>query len=496
MMKFIKFILIIIIFSNTAFAENIIINSERLTLKEAIEIMLSSNPSIRIYKKNAEIIKAGHQQARGDFDFVLSTFITEERDWPDKNRSQLTYNQITSGIQISKKTRFGIELNGGVKATHIEQNAGKTDNPNAYFNLSAPLIRSWKKTINAADEISSEIEYQAAKLDMQDAVSLDIMTLAIAYWHHVAAYERLQIAAQTEKRAETLVNEIKVLIKNGERPASDINLSLANLAKSSALRVSEEQNFLEKMHTLLELMGYTDEEFEKSYCAPGNNLPDVADNKWNNDAIYKRLVKKAIESRKIYQAYKKKQNSAETQMLAARNKKKPNLNLNLGLNVSKYQEGFELTEKYGPFYSGSISLSYAWPIGNNEAIGNYSRNLANYQKILLEITLLEKKIKSNIATKLSNIVKIVERYKEREKSVKFYNKTLENEKKKFKLGMSTTIDVISTEQSYLYALLDRLDDRLEYASALSELAYETGNIDIVMNGDSKIDFNIFFNLTS
>jgi outer membrane protein TolC len=52
--------------------------------------------------------------------------------------------------------------------------------------------------------------------------------------------------------------------------------------------------------------------------------------------------------------------------------------------------------------------------------------------------------------------------------------TVENEERKFQLGMSTLFDVIQAEDQLTSALLSRISTQQRFAAARARLAFETG----------------------
>ena len=69
-----------------------------------------------------------------------------------------------------------------------------------------------------------------------------------------------------------------------------------------------------------------------------------------------------------------------------------------------------------------------------------------------------------------------------QEAVRFYRSALDNEKKRFQLGISTLLDLIQTEDSLTNALLNEISAQRKLSSVLARLRFETGTI---LSADQK-----------
>jgi outer membrane protein TolC len=64
-----------------------------------------------------------------------------------------------------------------------------------------------------------------------------------------------------------------------------------------------------------------------------------------------------------------------------------------------------------------------------------------------------------------------------EEAVRLFEQTVENERKKFRLGFSTLFAVIQAEESLTSALLGKIAGQRAFAVALARVRFETGAVD-------------------
>lgn len=69
-----------------------------------------------------------------------------------------------------------------------------------------------------------------------------------------------------------------------------------------------------------------------------------------------------------------------------------------------------------------------------------------------------------------------------QEAVRSYRTALDNEKKKFKLGISSLLDLIQTEDSLTNALLNEISAQRKLSTVLARLRFETGTM---LSADQK-----------
>jgi outer membrane protein TolC len=95
---------------------------------------------------------------------------------------------------------------------------------------------------------------------------------------------------------------------------------------------------------------------------------------------------------------------------------------------------------------------------------------------LIQTDQLSRNIISSVVVDLSALQRGREQIEKAQQSSDGFEKALETEREKLKLGNSTLINTIQTEQNFTNALLQVVAARQQYASAIAQLRFDTGTL--------------------
>ena len=91
-----------------------------LTLIDALRLALSHNPAIRVQQQQLELTRAQEQQARGQFDWILSSSANHSREITPSPPSALTgESRVTASnyrLGLNKQLRTGLSMSGDINA--------------------------------------------------------------------------------------------------------------------------------------------------------------------------------------------------------------------------------------------------------------------------------------------------------------------------------------------------------------------------------------------
>jgi outer membrane protein TolC len=162
-----------------------------------------------------------------------------------------------------------------------------------------------------------------------------------------------------------------------------------------------------------------------------------------------------------------------------------NLRPQVGLNVrTSYASNTEDSRAdaywlaYGREVGPSVSaaLSFAWPLENNLARGQFEQSSSFYQQSLIQTDQLSQSIVSSVMVDVSAVQLGREAIDQAQESADDFEKALENEREKLKVGNSTLLNTIETEQNLTNALLQVISARQQYATSIAQLRFDTGTL--------------------
>ena len=475
-------------------------NSAGLSLIQAVGVTISQQPNILIQGEQVKNQQGVLQQAKGKFDPALKASMGKDYlKTPLTQNEQLSYNnliqeylsdKLTTTVAVEKQLRSGIAFGPNMQVFRVGSNLDQFNLlnpvPSNYstfnFAISVPLLKGLGRDVAAADETAADINLEATKLEFGHTVAKSVSTTARAYWQYLADKRHLDIYKEAEARAGRGLELVNQLVGAKERPAADLVQVQASLAEKTALRIAAEQRLIEARKNLGLSMGLPSQEIfvlplpQDPFPEPAEHIASIVGGKQDE------YVQLAEERRDDLLAAQKREQSAKVLMVAAEKNTKPELNVTAGIGYAGLQEGGNFKNylnsinqnPVGLNYTASVMLKYPW--GNNAAKGLSAQKKASRRQAELQVSDLDRIIRSGVAVALEAVILHSAGLKKAREAVALYQKSITNEATKYKLGMSTIIDVITTANLLDQAKLTEVTNHLNYANAIIALRYETGTI--------------------
>ncbi|HEX8241836.1 MAG TPA: TolC family protein, partial [Longimicrobium sp.] len=165
---------------------------------------------------------------------------------------------------------------------------------------------------------------------------------------------------------------------------------------------------------------------------------------------------------------------------AAQAATRPKLDLQLSLGYTGAVPGEAWSGLVTPLYrdlntwSAGVEVSWQAALGNAAATGTAAQGRALQRQGQVAAEELERRIRSGVAVAAEALRHGEEELERADEAVRLSQTSVENEERKFQLGMSTLFDVIQAEDQLTSALLSRISAQERYAQARARLAFETG----------------------
>jgi outer membrane protein TolC len=461
-------------------------------LLEAVRITLANQPNIHFKEKEIENKKGRLQSERGQFDTILEAAVGYNHEKTPSfsiENSQAVEeeetNAISYNVNLTKQFRTGVKVGPDITMTSIDTSTSQydsTNNARVNFLVSLPLLKGRGRKATAANEMSAEKEYEISLLEFHHTASQYVLETISAYWGYLAANRKLEQLKKSESRARIFVREVKTLIKADERPAADLEQTLANLSDKTISRIASTQNLFEAKHKLGLAMGISFDEIN-SLPLPRDEFPVIDAEKIEEiHKVSERLIKQSLTLRRDYLAVKEQQKSAKIMLDAAINNLLPQVDLNFNLGYSGLDKGDNIPNVISslnnniPGLNFFVSINYQWPFKNNCASGLLMQRKAAYGQATILTHDLARNISSGVLVVISALRNSTLELIKSQEAVHSYETAVNNENMKFKLGMSTLLDLITMEHNLTHALLNEVSAYLKFSIALAKLRFETGTL--------------------
>ncbi len=468
-----------------------------LTIVQAVQMTIDKNPLLFIQKQQVDLDRGALILQKGPFDPNIGASASQARTYTpltDSAAAQAKASGIDTGSQNTNTTnaalngsvlfRNGISITPDVTLNRNTDNlTNKTglNNSQVSVQVTLPLLRGRGRAVVDAQEIAAGQELDASGYDLSQLASQLIAGTVNAYWNYVAALQSLDVYRESEQRGMQLLDGARELAKADIIARIEVDNGVANLASRTASRIQAEQTVVQAAQALAVAIGVSAADI-LSLPPPSDPYPDGLKQPLlpiTPDAL-QNYIHLALTRRADYLAAKVRVDEAQSVLVAARNQLKPQLNI---IGTAGYA-GLQDTTRFDKYLSSifqniygpsvSAGLQYNFPVGNHAAKGQLMETLATVQQGLLHVNDTARNVASNVVTAATGVNSSVLQLQQAAEASDSFSKSLEGERQKLRLGTTSLLDILETEDRYISARLSEISARLGYADAIANFRYATG----------------------
>jgi outer membrane protein TolC len=349
------------------------------------------------------------------------------------------------------------------------------------INFSYSIGRGGSRQVVTASEESAKVELSATRALLEHSSSSALFQTMLSYWNVVAAMQNLEVARQSLELQQTLVDLTGELVDGDELPRTELSQVEASASNSSAAVRSATRALHEARISLAQAMGLEVTREEEAPLA-STGFPEPPDIERIRAIDHESVAEFAVMRRRDYEASRAFEKSGEIFFLAAHHDLRSTLDLSGFLAYSGVAEDSSLRGgvrgAIGQWTGPSTKLTFAYnkPLGNHTARGQLQQSEASLTQSRIRTGNLRRTIKANVIVSLGALEDAIEQINLSRESVAFYEESLESEGDKLRLGESTLINVIITEQRLTSARFSLVSSLQQYASLLTQLRFETATL--------------------
>lgn len=490
------------------------------SLADALRAALDLSPALRAARQQVRAGRGAVAVAESPLDPVVRTTVanTTQSDLefgaiapadalaanPVINTRQRVLDyQVSVGRQFSNGLSIAPTLDVQ-QATVAGLPSAPANRATAGLNLTVPLARNRMGAALAAARRSAVAGFDAARADLRQAAVQASYDAAVAYWDYAAAGERLAAYRSSEQRARVLVDETAELVRADARPAADLRQFRGSLAGKRAQRITAEQAVAESRQRLGVVLGLPAEQIASLPPARLDAAPNASPNVVSNAksdvapdapgdraaaaderraAAWARTVSAAALGRRPDILAAAARREAASQALAAANHDlRPRVDLTVGASYAGLTQGFGLNGFVSPLgrtlpgTNTVVQLQYELPARRLAARGRAEEAEAALEQARIGERDLARQVESAMGVAAAGVERGRRALAEAGDAVRLAREVVENEKQKFRLGVSTQIDVIYAEDGLVNAQLAEIGARRTYAGAVGTLRYVAGDL--------------------
>ena len=456
-----------------------------LTLQETIETVLKNNISISVQSYNSKINEQFIFQKEADFDPTVDFEFTvgEETRQSASTLADSKTRDLDYDWDFSVSQKF---VTGGDYELTMDNNKNQSSSSRTSLNpiyssdlaltVTQPLLKDFGIDLNKREIYIAKNDQKISDHQFTEKVIATIAETENIYWDLVFSIEDLKVKETSLQRARDLEKQVKAQVDVGTLAELEILQAKSNVA-SKEERLLNAQNLIDdngdNLKSILNFSFDSEEGLKEIIPADSPVFEPGAENSLE-EALKTALIhrpdllakKMELENRNIEAKYN------ENQTL-------PTLDLvgSLGLNGlsgdsstkngsydSALSEAFSTDFRLWQF---GINLSY--PLGNRAAKSKLAIKRLEVAQLLLDIKDLEKTIVVEVREAHRQIKTDIKRVQATRVARKLAEEKLNAEEKKFKVGLSTSFNVLEFQEDLAEEQSNEIKAVIDYNKSLNRL---------------------------
>ncbi|PYR74390.1 MAG: hypothetical protein DMF87_23055 [Acidobacteria bacterium] len=345
--------------------------------------------------------------------------------------------------------------------------------------LLIPLQNDRGGIVTAGPERAARYEVDASRSRLRQAITDAAYSTAAAYWDYVATLQRQAIYAASEARAARLVDETRVLVQADERTAADLTQLLGNLAAKRAIRLGADLAVTQGWERLVLAMGVEATTVQRA-AVPATPFPPVVA-AWTPPPLAA-LIGDARLRRADLTAATQQVEASRVLVDAARNNLQDWLDLVLTGGYKGWQLGGGADRFFTPLFreipgvDASVQIRYEFLASNAGNRGRLLQQSAIDDTRHLALADLERHVAAEVVVAVEVLRRSTDSLAASQEAGRLFDEGVQNEERKFRLGLSTLFDVIQAADGLTNARLTETAAQRDYAVAIATLRYQSGTL--------------------
>jgi outer membrane protein TolC len=454
---------------------------EKINLKNAVEQALTNNLNMQLRREDVNSAEGATLAAEGIFDILLEGEATVQSEELTPITIGGAEREDTSqwSAEASKLFTTGTSIVLGWNNRRYKSDGGglislDTDTDSFLINpsynsgltlgLRQPLLRGFGQDIQTATLRSTQKQLEAATYQVNNEAANLAAEVKIAYWNLVFAWQDIEVQKLSLTLAQKLLDETKAKINAGRLAEVEIYQPQSEVARREEQLISAERAIGTAEDELKLLLN--SDRWPTTFQP--TDLPATEPVQLDLAAI----ENNALNSRPDIKAADLLAEAARLDTKRAKNDILPDLALIGGVGLAG------TSDTYGDSIDNSlrdpdnlwqVGVSFSMPLQNRIAQGNYRQAKAGYNRAVTNSELLRQQIRRAVRTTVRDVQLAIKALEATQKTSLAMQKSLEAEQAKFDSGRSTTLDVLTAQETYSQALSQQNLTKINYAGTLAEL---------------------------
>ncbi len=480
-----------------------------LTLREAVLSALAQNPALALRREDIAQRDARRLQTAGEFDPHLNALYSAAHvRTPGVNRDALTfqsylrsagvdppaltdtldpfsdvnvirYEDYNYQLSLTQKLRNGIvispqasvNVNEGISPIIAPIASGRVG-----LAVQVPLLRGLGRDATGAREAAARGEVEVARLLYRHDLAVQAARTATAYWTSCAADETARIRRDSETRATTLLESMRVLVQASVLPPALLTQAEANLLEKRAIRLDSELAAGTARIELGRALGLAPERIALT-PEPTEAFPAVAAAPVGNLEAIAAWVAFALMRRADHLAVRRSRDPAAILARKAQRDLLPRLDVGLQAGYAGLSAGrtpLDALQERRTGGNAAVTISLDWPLRNSLQTGELREARAREREVEARVAVLVREIAADVATAARELSLRAELAAAVIDALRVAERAVTEERERLRIGETSLPDVIALENALNEARLRRTAAQAGYAITLTRFRFAVG----------------------
>lgn len=483
--------------------EYIVNGKLRLSLQDAIRLMLLNNTEVRISQGQLDQSSFGIGRAYSTFDPVLNASFTPQRSTQPTTSSlqgaqTLSQLQQQSNFSYNQQFQSGTNFSLGFSTQRFTTNSSfALFNPSfssgATFTVGQHLLRGRGYFVNHGPILIAQRNVKQARANFEAQLNDSILTVINQYWNLVGAQKNLAVVQDSLHLAEESYKHDKRALELGALSPLDIYRSESTVAQRR-LQVIQAEYAVKPL----------EDQFRRTIGADLDSragaldLELVENAEVSGDLVSEDIptaLETALSKRPELEAVRQQLANDDTSVYIAHNNLQPDLSLTgaytsngIGGNVIDTSSGAPVVVARGGlldalgqvggfgFPTYSVGLNLRLPIKNRSAEADLGSALVSKRSDLYQLRRSQQAITLEVRNAVHQLEVSKLSLSAAADALDLAKKTLAADQRKYELGAETIFFVLDAQSTVQQAEQSYLQAQIGYQLALAQLDHATGNL--------------------
>ena len=442
-------------------------DSTALTIEQFLEIVRQYHPVVKLSDITIKKSEADITIARGAFNPVLSTIVS------NKTFNNITYFDYLNP-NITLPVWYGVEINTGFENLSGNRfDPSETIGQSSYVGMSIPLLKNFVIDKRRAYLRQSKMYNEMAYTEKQTMINNVLMEAVTQFWDWTNAYKTYEIVQKNLNVSQRRFNLVKRTFFNGERPAID---TIEAMTQFQNFEFQKNESWLNFQNESLKLSAFLWQEGNNAFQLPEYIIPqndrDIETDIQNFQLNLSELLANAQQFHPELQLYKQKLDVLQIDKKLKFQELLPKLDF----KYNHLNKGYNAFAGNGLLFQNNYQygLKLEMPLLFSQGRGEFKKAKLKLEET--EIVRRQKALSINLKVKsyYNEIVTLRNQIELQQTIIVNYMKMLNAEEILFKNGESSLFLINSRENKLLETERKLIELKTKYFKAVYALKWSTG----------------------